>query len=408
MPSFETYKRIHSQLGATVGQVHKTNSDLGMELTWDNDIQSKTCYIYDFFHDDQSELNEAMTYNGTTKTKVDAKFISEKNSFMGKVFMEYYLQFKPTQKVRFDNDDELYYFEAEYKNRYSAAFPIGLYVDIPDDKDTYHKWLIVDKEEGNQFLKYSILPCNYYLTWIEQSVCNSFKRKMWSVLMIQNPLYCEKLVEHQTINGENQCNIWLPLNRITEQMGYINYNGDRTNQRVIVSALADNPNTWKISKVENTHPFGIQKLTISLDRFNPGSDYIERDINGNIKAMWADYFSSSVEPGTENSTSSHSDIYCKITASNQSIKVGGSYRLLTAKFYNKGLDITDNPPSPPIKWRCSIENEDVSELIDWSLQSDFNKIKIRFPNDRTYLNKILTVCCTAGDIVGEIQLEITV
>ena len=223
MPSFETYKRIHSQLGATVGQVHKANSDLGMELTWDNDIQSRICYLYDFFHDDQPELNEAMTYNETTKTKIDAKFIVSKYTSMGKDWAEYYLQFKPTQKVKFDSNDELYYFETDYKNRYSTSFPIGLYVDVPDDRGTYHKWMIVDKEKDNQFLKYSILPCEYYLSWIEQNGFNSIKRKMWSVLIMQNSFDTEKLIGYFTNNIENQCNIWLPLNSITEKMGYINY-----------------------------------------------------------------------------------------------------------------------------------------------------------------------------------------
>jgi len=408
VPSFETYKRIHSQLGATVGQVHKANSDLGMELTWDNDIQSRICYLYDFFHDDQPELNEAMTYNETTKTKIDAKFIVSKYTSMGKDWAEYYLQFKPTQKVKFDSNDELYYFETDYKNRYSTSFPIGLYVDVPDDRGTYHKWMIVDKEKDNQFLKYSILPCEYYLSWIEQNGFNSIKRKMWSVLIMQNSFDTEKLIGYFTNNIENQCNIWLPLNSITEKMGYINYNGDRTNQRVIVSAPTDIPNTWKISKIESTRPFGIQKLTIHQDRFNPHTDYIKKDNDGNIKAMWADYYSSNVEPEDDNSIPTHSDIYCKITSSTQSIKAGGSYRLLTAKFYSNEIDITDNPPFLPLKWKCMIDSEDIAELVSWLPQSDFNKIKIKFPNDRTYLNKILTVYCTSGEIVGEIKLEITV
>ena len=55
-----------------------------------------------------------------------------------------------------------------------------------------------------------------------------------------------------------------------------------------------------------------------------------------------------------------------------------------------------------------IDSEDIAELVSWLPQSDFNKIKIKFPNDRTYLNKILTVYCTSGEIVGEIKLEITV
>ena len=81
MPSFETARRIASVKNngvKTIGQIHKEESDWLMEETWNADNQSKTCYIYD------------------------------------------YLQFKPSQKVRFDKSDELYYFETDYKSRYSV------------------------------------------------------------------------------------------------------------------------------------------------------------------------------------------------------------------------------------------------------------------------------------------------
>ena len=74
MPSFETARRIASvkNNGAkTIGQIHKEESDWLMEETWDNDIQSKVCYIYDFFRDDQPELKDHMTYENTTKTRID-------------------------------------------------------------------------------------------------------------------------------------------------------------------------------------------------------------------------------------------------------------------------------------------------------------------------------------------------
>ena len=35
----------------TLGEKLKSDSDLIMEATWNNDIQSKISYIYDYFHD---------------------------------------------------------------------------------------------------------------------------------------------------------------------------------------------------------------------------------------------------------------------------------------------------------------------------------------------------------------------
>ena len=80
----------------------------------------------------------------------------------------------------------MYYYETDYHERYLADFPIGLFVDIPDDNKIYHKWLIVGREIANQFRKYLILPCDYNLTWIEKTGQNRIKRKMWGVLRNQN------------------------------------------------------------------------------------------------------------------------------------------------------------------------------------------------------------------------------
>ena len=119
-------KRMRLQ-GNNIGQIHKNQSDEIMEQTWDNDIQSKVCYIYDFYHDDQPRLAEGMTYENTTKTKIDAKFIVKTYQSIDKDQVEYYIQLRPSQKVWFEESDELYYFETDYRQKYGVQdFPIGL------------------------------------------------------------------------------------------------------------------------------------------------------------------------------------------------------------------------------------------------------------------------------------------
>ena len=155
----------------TLGEKLKFDSDKIMELTWDGDIQSKVAYIYDYFHDDfftdehgiTRSLAEGMTYENINKTRIDIKFIVKSYQSMDKDQVDYYIQFKPTQKIRFLGNDELYYFETDYKSIYGNTFPIGLYIDIPDDRGVYHKWLICREEKANQFPKYLVLPCDYEL-----------------------------------------------------------------------------------------------------------------------------------------------------------------------------------------------------------------------------------------------------
>ena len=196
MPSLETARRIANTKnnGAkTIGQIYKEESDWLMEETWDNGITSKVAYIYDFFHDDfftdeygiTRSLKDGMTYENTNKTKIDVKFIIKSYQSMDKDEVEHYIQFRPSEKLSFSESDELYYFE-QIRKRYNSEYPIGAWIDLPDDRGVYHKWLICRKENANQFPKYLVLPANYELMWIEKTGTNRIKRRMWSVLRMQS------------------------------------------------------------------------------------------------------------------------------------------------------------------------------------------------------------------------------
>ena len=55
-----------------------------------------------------------------------------------------------------------------------------------------------------------------------------------------------------------------------------------------------------------------------------------------------------------------------------------------------------------------MNDEDItnSDLITWLEQPSKNHIKIKFPNDRTYLADKLNIECNIETLVGKIQLEI--
>ena len=393
MPSLETARRIASMKnnGAkTIGQIRKEESDFLMEQTWDGDLQSKTCYIYDFYHDDKPWLAEDITHEDTTKTKIDAKFIVTKYSSIDKDQVEYHLQFRPSQPVRFTEDDELYYYETDYKKRYSTQFPIGLFVDIPDEKNVYRKWLIVAKEEGNQFLKYSVLPCDYYLHWIEVNGTERIKRKMWCVSRAMNSYTSGRWIDRYMLGLDDIQKIWIPINPITEQLSYIEEN---KNKRLVLSALIKKPHVWQISKVENTKPLGIIKITLDQDSWDEHTDYVNLETG----EMYADYYASDITPTdpTEPNPTPLSN-YSTITASTSTIKIGGSYKTLTATVFDEsGTDITDTYSNATFNWTCSIDGEDFtnSNIITWLDGTIFNKKKIKFSNDRSYLEKILEVKC---------------
>lgn len=396
MPSLSTARRVANAKnnGAkTIGQIYKEQSDDMMNWTWDNDIQSKICYIYDFYHDDQPRLAEGMTYENTTKTRIDAKFIVKSYQSMDKDQVEYYVQFKPTQKTHFSEGDELYYFETDYRKKYHNDNFIGLFIDIPNDENIYEKWMILRTEPANQFPKYLILKCNYELMWIENNGTEKIKRRMWSVLKMQSSYNSGLWTDLRFTSQENQDKVWLPLNPITEKIWYTNESSK--NMRVLVSSFTDDAVAWQISKVENAQPLGVQKLTLYQDFFDQHRDYIEKDENGNIIGMWANYFDTNITPtDPSNPTTPPSSITARISASTSTIKVGGSYKNLTVNLFNdSNEDITTEYPDATITWTCSIDDEDWTDKVTWRAGTEYNQKKVKFPNYTSTIGKILSVKC---------------
>lgn len=411
MPSLKSARAISSTItnnAITIGQIHKQNSDFAMEYTWDNDIQSKVCYIYDYFHDDQPELNKHMTYEeDTKKTKIDAKFIITSYGSMDKDQVAYHLQFKPSEKIEFDEEDELYYFEKEYRKKYSTIYPTSMYIDIPDEKGVYCKWLICDFEEGNQFTKYLILPCDYRFQWISIEDGIRVKRQVWGCTRSMNSYTAGTWIDRYVNSLDDVGKVFLPLNKVTKSFGYLKENGE--NQRVILSAKTDHPLTWKITKIENTKPIGLIKATLDQDVFDPHKDFIEYDEEGNITAMYADYYDTELTPVNPEDLEPEERDYthCDLKTANYSLKNKGSYKQIKAIYFNEEEeDISDIYSVIDKDWIFTIDDEDVSSSITTLLPDNKNIIKIKFNND-DYIGKILVVKCSIEDrLIGELKLEI--
>ena len=111
MPSLDTMRRIRqSNYSPTIGSQIKDMSDSVMQETWYNDVQTRTCYLYDFDHDDQFDEVRRSGYNPSlskNKIKVDLKFIVKEYKSLAKDDPEYHIQFSPddwNNKFSFDSD----------------------------------------------------------------------------------------------------------------------------------------------------------------------------------------------------------------------------------------------------------------------------------------------------------------
>lgn len=123
----ELYKKRLQASGSYMGEALKNQSDMIMNETFKRDTNYKLCYI-----DDEP---------------VDAKYITYTYYSISKDAVDYHLQFRP-----------------------GVHYPMGKYVDIPDDTGTYNRWIIVGRSDEPQFVKYNILKCNWTFKWIANGI----------------------------------------------------------------------------------------------------------------------------------------------------------------------------------------------------------------------------------------------
>ena len=157
---FNSYLNRMQPYGKTTGQVHKTDADFIMNDTWWDDIQSRVAYLYDYYHDSEPELYDDLHSNhDMLKQPVDIKFIVTAHPTLSNSQIDYYVMFRPGQRKLLD-----YYEESVCHT--GAEYPIGMYIDIPDNNGVYNRWLIIGTDDGtNQFQRFRVMKCNYYLHW---------------------------------------------------------------------------------------------------------------------------------------------------------------------------------------------------------------------------------------------------
>ena len=205
---------------------------------------------------------------------------------------------------------------------------------------------------------------------------------------------------------QDQQQFAVPLNDITETLFY--------NHRMIIDSRLYNPDAeprgWLISKINRISPNGIVRITLAQDTFDQRNDYIEKDEDGNIIGMWANYWNSNVEPepilpdvvapDDEQSESVTSTITC---SGKPQFKIGGSAKTFTVTYYDEeGQELLDHTPGT---WQFFIDNDELSPEL-FNLIQDGNKVKVKFLGDDSYIGKIVTITNTSEDSVGTLQIEI--
>lgn len=188
MPSLSAYKKNLQSYGKNNSEARKSQSDMVIENTWWEPIGAYTAYIYDFYHDSQPlVLDNLDPVHDNKKTPIDIHFIRNRSQSYGEDSVAYHLQLRPSQEC------SLSYYNECFEKRYDQHWPCGLYIDIPDSKGRYNRWLIVQEANSNdpQIPTYEILRCDYVFQWIykgKKYQCAGVRRSQNSYNSGQNHL----------------------------------------------------------------------------------------------------------------------------------------------------------------------------------------------------------------------------
>jgi len=405
MLSFEDMQKLCTNVGSH-GQQLKAMADDVMQQTWDNDIQSKLCYIYDYYHDDQFDegLNGYNPALSKSKIPVKLKFIVKAYKSAAKDDPEYHIQFEPD--VWNSMSCKPQWFVDGYQ-KLGVEFPVGLYVDVPDDRGVYQKWFIFYKEEANQFVKCGIMKCNYLFMWIKDDGIHRYKRKMWGVDRSQNSYTSGRWRGDKITILDNQDKFWLPWNPISAEI--------RHDQRLFLSMIQDEPYAYAISKINNASPKGVIEYTVVQDEFDQNKDYVDNDPNSlTYGEMYADYYSSTIVPEEVISDMKVITNILSIEAKTYSVRINGGSKVVYAKILdNDGNDVTNNYSSDDFIWDISFKDNEFAKdnliVIDGSYSlKDGNqyKCKFKFKGDETYLNKRITVTLKINELSATADLDI--
>lgn len=319
---YELYKKRVSSTGSYMGEALKKQSDAIMDATFTRDIAYRKCYI-----------------NGEP---VDAKYIVHAYYTISKDAVDYHIQFRP-----------------------GVHYPIGTYIDIPDDVGEYHRWLLLNRSDEPQFPKYNALKCNWIFKWIVDGVIH----EQLGILRLRNNYNSGLWSDYLTTTPENQTQFIVPTNQNTQTIYY--------NQRFLISDNHINPIAWEVSKIEDTSPLGITYITLKQDLFNPNTD--------NKELMLADYYTTPVLPKDEENSS--------ILYNGQAeLKVGGSF-----KSFHYSSDFRDD-----MKWK-------IEGIPDnkYNFEESGDTIKIQIINDYELIGSTLTLSVTSNNkVISSLQIGV--
>ena len=346
---FDQYRNRIKTQGGQMGKALKRQSDMIMDATFKRDIAYRVCYLQDKDYHFPEQTIDAYrkaksVYAGKSEydpkrmkgfKAIEAKYLVKSYYSIQSDTVDYYLQFRPN--VHGSNPN----------------IRVGAYVFIPDDLGVYNLWLIVARDDRPQFPQFYVLRCDFLAKWhlseedtvkYEGMHVDTGTYFSWAVARIQSSYNSGVWTDYSTTSVENQKKLWFPTNLDTNTIIY--------NEHITISENPLRRTSWEITKVVDTEPSGLTKITLAQQlEYGPRDDLTwvnttSNKLSDTEHGIDYDFF----QPRT-NDKMQHSPIDKQLANSSMisfsgvkpSLKCGGSYKTYTANFYNNGQIVAYTP-----------------------------------------------------------------
>jgi hypothetical protein len=253
---------------------------------------------------------------------------------------------------------------------------VGSYVYMADEDGEWKWWLITSFDERPQFRQYTVNECNWELGWVLDG-------KIYHHLGVLREGSSGDVDENShTSMVDGTLTVWLPTTYSSATIGY--------NQRFLISdERRSTPLAWEVSRIVDTHPFGLTKLKMKQVTFDP--------VHDNAELMLANYYDSPIEPDVETELSS--TVTITYSGVSPTIKVGGSVKTFTPTFSAEGVTVD--------KWIVSDEKGDISGNTNYTIEHDGELLKLKAARNYNLIGTVLIIQVVGSDgSTAELSVEV--
>ena len=403
MITSDMYKTMLNVKGKNLSQVRQYNSAMVMNATFTGDIGYKRVYILD--------KEEGWKYE-------DAKYSKHATPSILKDAVDYYLQFRPR-----------------------VHYPVGTYVFIPNDMDynigfeeedpvdpfkdenfdVNKLWLIVGKNDANEFVRYNIIKCNWNFRWIARVNGENKILNVWGAVRNANSYTSGVWTADYTTALDNITNAWIPDIFLLYEDKLSNYDLCDTrylrhDHRFMLTHNKLDPKVYTVTKVQDLVPQGIIKLTLKQDELN--------NVRDNVDLMLCDYYNSFGEVVTKQEShiddTARSFLWSAIVDENgvlqRNQEQDNILHIAVISYFNVEFFLKGKLQDLNAEWRINyngsseLSEDEIKHLCDLMVMRQIDKSTISIKPAKT--NKligekfILSVQDSNGDYASSIELEV--